>query len=190
MLNINDLQDSDFEKLANDIEEISKLDENEIYRTIGLALHREGLTSNQTIEKTVFNPNKEDLNVSHFNSLNLFAPKTDNNTLGSFSGKVVYDFISKNEQIDYKNAEKEGEAFWETFKEKLRIAICTNENIVKLINGDGKLTDYLKVILPLIAVGLGVSLSPVMLSIIIAALALLIKVGLQAYCSTVNHSLA
>lgn len=75
--------------------------------------------------------------------------------------------------------------FWKKFNEKAKQIICKSQVIIDFINNDGKLKikDALKYIIPLIVSALGfTALSPLALAIVVGILALIAKIGFNAYC--------
>lgn len=166
MINLAQLTEADFEKMAQEINEISeKQSEESLLAILGNALHDSGLT------------------VSSSNSFAILQPKMFNEGIEKFSMKKSMDFVSETDPLTPNDAEAEGRRFWQRFKDKLRAAICNDSKIKELLEGDGTLKDYLIIGIPLILAALGVAvLNPVWLAIIAAVFALIMKVGFQAYC--------
>ncbi|PLX08130.1 MAG: hypothetical protein C0596_07470 [Marinilabiliales bacterium] len=167
MMIIEDFTGDDFEKMAQEINEISESNtEDEILKLIGNALHDSGMTvvdnnSKGIIKPKMYNPEKEKFNI--VKSLN---------------------FVADTKSLTPKDAKKEGKKFWKRFKEELQEAICSDDKIKKLMDGKGTLKEYLVVGIPMVLAALGVALNPIFLAIIAAVFALIIKVGFRAYCET------
>jgi predicted RND superfamily exporter protein len=90
---------------------------------------------------------------------------------------------NNNQRIETIEAEKEGKRFWNKFKNSLKTIICNNPKIQELMNGEGDLTSYLKVITLLLLAALGITLiTPILLAAIAAILAIIIKIGFNTYC--------
>jgi hypothetical protein len=166
MINATQLTDADFEKMALEIQEIS-LDQTEdsLFQTIGNAMHDNGLT------------------VSTEDSMELFQPKAFNEGSEKFNMVKSFSYVSDTMALSAHDAKGEGRSFWTRFKTKLRGTICNDVKIKELLDGEGKLTDFLKTGIPLIIAALGLTvLNPLWLAIIAAVFALILKVGFKTYC--------
>jgi hypothetical protein len=166
MVNLAQLTEADFEKMAQEIQEISETQtEDSLLETIGNALHDSGLT------------------VSTANSFEILQPKAFSEATEKFSMKRSFSFVSDTTPMSTNEAKEEGRKFWQRFKDKLRSAICNDSKIKELLEGDGTLKDYLIAGIPLILAALGIgALNPLALAIVAAVVALIVKVGFQAYC--------
>ena len=166
MINLSQMTEQDYEKMAQEINEISQTkSETELLELIGTALHDSGLTvstnkSSQIVQPKMFNENKEKFSV--LKSLN---------------------FVVESEPLTPDDAKNEGEKFWYRFKDKLQKVICSDSRIKELITGNGTLKDFIVAGIPLVLVALGLAtINPIFLAIIAAVFALIVKVGFQAYC--------
>lgn len=168
-MNLAQMTEADFEKMALEIDEISQTNsEEELLAVLGNALHDSGLT------------------VSSSNSFEILQPKMFNEGLEKFSMRKSMRFVSDTEPLTKPEAEAEGKRFWKRFKEKLNVAICNDVKIKELIETQGTLKDYLIAGIPLILSALSITfLNPLALAIVAAVFALIIKVGFQAYCENV-----
>lgn len=168
MINLAELTETDFERMAQEINEISETQSEEsLFGILGNALHDSGLT------------------VDTSNSFKILQPKMFNEDDEKFNMLKSMKFVSETKPLSVNEAEEEGRRFWGRFKDKLKVAICTDSKIKELLKGDGTLKDYLIYGIPLIITALGIStLNPVALTIIASIFALIIKVGFQAYCET------
>lgn len=166
MLTLAQLTEQDFEKMANEITEISSTQsEDELFEIIGHALHDSGLTTSTT------------------NSYEIFRPKMIDESKERLSMKKSLKFVGDTKPMATKTAKEEGKRFWKRFQAKLRAAICNEPKIRELLEGDGTLKDYLIAGVPLIFAALGlVSLNPLALAIVAGVVALIVKVGFQSYC--------
>lgn len=166
MINLAQLTEQDFEKMAQEIQTISETkSENEIFELIGNALHDSGMT------------------VSTSKTFDIIHPKMYNESLEKFSMEKSFDFVADTEPLTAEDAKEEGRNFWKRFKDKLKSAICNDSKIRDLLTGDGTLKDYLIAGVPLILAALGLgAINPLLLAIIAAVFALIVKVGFQAYC--------
>ena len=166
MINLAQLTEADFEKMAQEITEISETESEEsLLATLGNALHDSGLTDTSS------------------NSIEVLKPKMYNEGTEKFSMRKSMNFVSETEPLQPIEAEEEGRRFWQRFKDKLRVTICNDSKIKELLEGDGALKDYLIAGIPLILAALSIAaLNPLVLAIIAAVFALIIKVGFQAYC--------
>lgn len=170
MVQLTQLTENDFEKMAQDINELSESNtENQLLMLIGNALHDSGMT------------------FSTANSFELVTPKMFDQSIENVNLRNIVGFVAETHPLTPNEAENEGKGFWKRFKENLRVEICTNPTIKELMLGDGTLKDYLKVGIPLVLAALGLSvINPLVLTIIAAVFALIIKVGFNAYCSNEN----
>lgn len=154
---------SDYEKLAGDIVLLSKKDDAELFRVLGHSAYDMGVRVSP--EKNV-----------------LFA-RRDASPKG-ISALKGFNYVAQTEPLDDETAEKEGKNFWKRFGKKIKNAICTNPNITAIIDGTATLKDKLALAIPAIlaAIGGGIVLGPVYITLISVALAIIIKAGLEAYC--------
>jgi hypothetical protein len=166
MINLAQLTEADFEKMAQEIQEISETQsEDSLLESLGNALHDSGLT------------------ISTANSFEILQPKAFNEATEKFSLKKSISFVADRTPITTSEAKEEGRKFWQRFKDKLRSAICNDPKIKELLEGDGSLKDYLIAGIPLILSALGIgALNPLALAIVAAVVALIVKVGFQTYC--------
>jgi len=166
MINLAQLTDQDFEKMAKEIQEISdNSSEDSLFETIGNALHDSGLT------------------VQTNNSLEMFQVKAFNEGTEKFNLRKSVSFVDDTTALSTDQAKEEGKKFWERFKDKLQSTICNDSKIKALLDGDGTLKDYLVAGIPLILAALGMAvLNPLALAIIASVLALVVKVGFKTYC--------
>jgi hypothetical protein len=168
MITLAQLSEADFEKMAQEIQEISDSQtEDSLMEIIGNALHDSGLTT------------------SSDNSFLILQPKAFNEGIEKFSLKKSVSFVADTAPLTSVEAKEEGRRFWRRFRDKLRNAICNDSKIRELLEGDGNLKDYLIAGIPLILAALGIGvLNPLALAIIATVVALIVKVGFQAYCET------
>lgn len=168
MINLAQLSEADFEKMAQEITEISETqNERSLLTILGHALHDSGLK------------------VSSANSFEILEPKTANKSNEKFNIKNSLRYVAETDPLTPDEAEAEGKKFWKRFKDKLRTALCNDSKIKQLLEGEGTLKDYLIAGIPMVLSALGIAmLNPVALAIIGASFALIIKVGFQAYCET------
>ncbi len=166
MINLAQLSEVDFEKMAQEINEISETKSEEaLFAIIGNALHDSGLT------------------VSSSNSFEILNPKMFSEVTEKFNMKKSLEFVSETEPLSPDDAQAEGKKFWQRFKDKLKVTICNDAKIKALLTGDGTLKDYLIAGIPLVLTALSIGvLNPLALAIIAAVFALIIKVGFLAYC--------
>jgi len=166
MYYLSQLTEPEFEIMAEEINENKS--ENELFQLIGEALHNSGFT------------------VSTSNTVGIMQTKMFNQDVESISLIKSIDFLTETEPLSTEEAIEEGGKFWERFKDKLRSVICNDLKIKELIEGDGSLKDFLVIAIPLILAALGITvLSPMLLIVIAAVFALIVKVGFNAYCSLI-----
>lgn len=166
MINLAQLSEQDFEKMAQEIQEISEIEsEDSLFEIMGNALHDSGLT------------------VSTSDSFEILQPKAYNESLEKFNLMKSVKFVSDPEPLSNKEAKKEGKRFWKRFKDKLKTTICNDSKIKELLEGDGTLKEYLMAGIPLVLAALGISaLNPLAMAILATVFALILKVGFKAYC--------
>lgn len=158
------LENQNSNLLASQLQQIinSKSEEN-LYEIIGNALYDSGLqiSSLQYPEATI--------------PITLNEDSTNFNILESIK------FIEDTTAITKVEAIIRGKGLLKRIKTQL----CTNETIKNFFTGDNKLTDNLKVIIPIILslISSTLALGPVGLAIAVALIALLIKIGYEAYCA-------
>jgi len=172
MIALTQLTEQDFEKMAREIQEISETrTEDNLYEAIGYALYDSGYA------------------VATSNSFAILQPKMYNERVEKFNMQKSIDYVADIQPLKADEARKEGKRFWGRFKNTLKKVICSDEKVAKLINGEGTLKDYLITGIPLIITALGASaLNPVVLAIVAAVLALIVKIGFAAYCEIENIS--
>lgn len=166
MLTLAQMNDQDFEKMAAEIQKISKTStEDVLYEAIGKALDDIGFA------------------VAADKSFSIIQPKMVNAVGEKFSMMKSLNYVTNVKPVTKLNAKKEGKKFWKRFKDKLQKAICNDPKIKELLTGNGTLKEYLIAGIPIILAAIGLSvLNPVTLAIIAAVFALIIKVGFEAYC--------
>ena len=154
---LSELTEADYTNLADDALLLAEKDENELFAFIGNGMNSLGLSIADD-DQTLFTP-------VQLRTYSMFSP---------FS-------LSDNQQAV--DALELGKRSGERFKEKLRRIICSNERLREIIMGEGTLREKLIIAIPVILSLLGVTaLAPPMLAIITAAIALIIRIGFQAYC--------
>lgn len=163
MKTFEDYTKNDYNTIARDIIALSKKNESELYQVLGHALFDMGI---KTSEKS-----------------NVLFERIDKGVSG-ISALKAYKFVASTTPLNKKEAETKGKVFWKKFRNKIRKAICQNESIIAIINGNSTLKDKLALAIPAIlaVIGGGVVLGPVYISLISIALAIIIKAGLGAYC--------
>lgn len=166
MINLAQMTEQDFEKMAQEINEISEAkSESELLELIGNALHDSGFT------------------VSTSKSSHIIQPKMFNEETERFSMAKSFNFVEDRKPFASDDAKKEGKKFWDRSKDKLQKIICNDPDIKDLILGNGTLKDLIILGIPLVLTALGLAtISPVFLAIIGAVFALIVKVGFRAYC--------
>lgn len=166
MINLAELNEQDFEKMATEIQSVSDTNsEKQLFELLGTALHISGYT------------------VANSNSFDIIKPKMYDEKIEKFSILKSIHYYTAKSALSKKEAEEEGKSFWLRFKDKLKIAICNDPKIKELMTGQGKLKDYLIVGIPLVLAALGVAvLNPILLAIVATVFALIVKVGFDAYC--------
>ena len=166
MVNLAQLTEEDFEKMAQEIDEINETNsEDDLLERIGNALHDSGLT------------------VATGNNFEIIKPKMFNQNLEKFSMKASLDFVADTTPLTTEDAVEEGRRFVGRFKDKLKVVLCNDSKIRDLITGEGTLKDYLIAGVPLVVAALGLTaLNPLLLAIVAAVFALIVKVGFQTYC--------
>ncbi len=165
---IQELTGADYARMALEITTLSEEnEEDDLLESIGNAMHDSGYTTATDDSEDLLQPKMFD----GLEKINL--------------AKAVA-FVDDTRALTREKARGEGKKFWKRFKEKLRIAICKDAALADLINGKGTLKQYLTVGIPLVAAALGIGvINPVLLAIIAATFALILKVGFAAYCEGV-----
>jgi hypothetical protein len=154
---LSELTEADYTNLADDVLQLAEQDETELFALIGNGMNNMGLSIADD-EQTLFVP-------VQLRTYKTFTP---------FS-------VSYNQQAA--NTMELGRNFGDQFREKLRRIICDNERLRTIIMGNGTLREKLVLAIPVILSLLGVTaLAPPMLAIIAAAIALIVRIGFQAYC--------
>jgi hypothetical protein len=166
MLTLAQMTDQDFERMASEIQSLSRNSpDDELFTAIGKGLDDLGYT------------------VSTSRNYDLILPKMYGLAGDKVSMLKSFNYVANVKPVTKINAKKEGKKFWKRFKEKLQKAICNDPKIRELMEGEGTLKDYLKVGIPLVMAALGLAvLNPVVLAIIAAVFALIVRVGFKAYC--------
>ncbi len=160
------LSGNNLDNVARDVQKISEeMSETELYAIIGNALHDLGYT------------------VAHSNDFEIITPKAYDEKSELISLYKSVSYVANTKALEKDEALKEGKSFWSRFGEKLRSTICSDPKIKSLITGQGTLKDYLTIGIPMVLAALGVgAINPVLLAIIAASFALIVKVGFKAYC--------
>ena len=179
---LDELNELDFERIASDIEEMSKMDEGEIYEIIGNSLKREGYSVvKKARPRKAAGKAKAARKARGFDIIQpnmMFDDKRKN-----ISPLKAMKFVNEPLLPETDSARDEGRRFWDRFKDQLRKTICNDEKIKTLLTGKGTLKDYLVVGIPIVLSALGIgALSPVMLVVVASVFALILKVGFEAYC--------
>jgi len=151
------------------IENYNKSTEEEIYKNLGTSLIAMGLEPETDLQSKYFlKPSKGmDFKKSPFESTNLFMSMSPLST-----------------GIEDDVAVEKGKDFWEIFKKKAKEYICEDKDIMNLIK-EGKLKDALGIAIPplLVAAGLFQIWIPVVATIVVSLIMMLIKAGIDAFCS-------
>lgn len=160
------MSDVDYQQMADQIQSISDAkSEEELYEVIGNGLYDLGY------------------DVAEDESDAVIAVKHEIASYGQVNLSKAFSFVADNASLTIAAASSKGRGFWDRFEKKVKHFICTNPDIQELMNGNGSLREYVKVAIGLILSALGiVALSPVALGIITAVIALIVKIGWQAYC--------
>ncbi len=155
----------DFEQMAHDLSELSQnKTEDELLEIIGQSLYGLGYEIASSSEVDIIKP----ISSSELRNMGIAA---------------AVDFVENRNLALTEQVKMEAVGFWKGFKEKLKEAICNDPKIRDLITGDGTLKEYLIVGVPLVLAALGMSaLNPLLLAIVAAVFALIIKVGFKTYC--------
>lgn len=166
MNHLTQLSEQDLEKMAQEITEINESkSEEELFELIGNALHDSGLTVSTSEGFEVIEPKMYDEHVERFNFVKSLA------------------YVADTQPLSPQDAKQEGKKLWQRIKDKVRNVICNDPEVRKLLEGGGTLKEYLKVLIPLILPALGLAaLNPILLAIVVAIIALIIKIGVKAYC--------
>jgi hypothetical protein len=94
-------------------------------------------------------------------------------------------FVKNPTPRNEEDSKQDGEKFFKRLNEKIQKEICTNKTIYSLFMEENNLKSALSQILPIVLAGIAVSLNAIGMAILIAILALIIKVGYQSYCEKV-----
>lgn len=168
MKSLTQLTEADYEKMAQEIEEISKTESEEsLYESIGKALRYSGLE------------------VSTDDSFEILRPKALYEPDGIISIKKSFSLVKDDTTaVTQSEDEEEGRTFWDKFKDNLRSVICNDPKIKPLLHSVGTLKEIIKNALPYIltVLGIGLFLTPLASIIVSTVLALILKAGFQAYC--------
>lgn len=170
MIRLSTFTDTDYERLADAIEQLSTTkSEAQILEIIGNGLRDEGYQVATDDPTRIIEPIAIDQD-----SRELRFPETIR-------------YVADTEAGAESDAVTTGRNFWQRFTDRLRTYLCTDAGIRKLMSGDGALKDYLKIGIPIVLAGLGIgTLSPVMLAIVASVFALIIRKGWEAYCDLPN----
>ena len=153
----------DYQKIANDVLFMSKKSETELFQVLGHGLY--------------------DLGVDASDSDKFLLKRVDKGVAGISSAKG-FNYIAKTKPLTKAQAEKKGRGFWKKFGKKIKKEICSNPDIIKIINGEATLKDKLVIAIPAIlaAIGGSIVLGPLYIALISIVLSIIIKSGLGAYC--------
>lgn len=152
-------------QVINDAIEISqKNDLDDLFRTIGNGLYDENLEVIEQAGKIVLEPK---------------AINTPTFAMQSFM------FVKNANPQSEEDNKQEGEKLFKRINTKIQKEICTNETIYSLFMKENNLKSALSQILPIVLAGIAVSLNAIGMAILIAILALIIKVGYETYCEKV-----
>jgi hypothetical protein len=162
MLTETQLTDAYLDELATEVENLKRKDDDELYRVIGHGLYDGGLAVSKTLSYPRFIQPRENLLKD-----------------GILSAEKSFEFVANVQPTTDAEAKKEGKSFMN----KLKKAICTDSQIQNLLTGQATVKEYLRVGIPLLLTALGATvLSPWTLGVIVAVIALILKVGYTAYC--------
>lgn len=157
------LEQQDYDQLAKQVQIISETkQEDELFEIIGNALYDSGL------------------DVSPANFIEATIPVAFDRTTLKFNILETIQFVENTEPITKEEAKKKGKKLLKRIKNEL----CSNEGVKDFFTGNSDLKDNLKVIIPLVLglVSSTLTLGPIGLAIAVAVIALLLKVGYEAYC--------
>ncbi len=154
---------ADYKQIAKDIITLSKKEESELYQVLGHALN--------------------DLGIQASKKKDVLFERADNETK-EVSALKAFNFVANTKSLDEVEAETRGKKFLNDLNLKIQKTICQNQIIIDIINGDATLEDKLVVAIPaiLVIIGGGIILGPAYLTLISIALAIIIRIGLSAYC--------
>jgi len=157
------LNEHDYEKMASEIEALSAQSEAQLYELIGNALYDSGL-SVATVP----------------GDFGFLQPVMYNPAVERFSVARVADFVMNTKPLPKPDAQSRGKILLE----KVKKAICEDAAIAALFSDNNKtLKEILKVLLPFIAKVLKISsFNPVVMAIIVAIAAFILKIGYKMYC--------
>jgi len=153
-----ELNDKNLDKMASEIEALCESrSEDELCEMIGNVLYDEGLAIAETddlmLVSAMYDAKKEDFSITK-----------------------IADYVMDTKPIKKGKAKKEGKIF----RDKLKKMICTNETIVKYFSKGGDLKEGIKFILEILKKT--IPISQITLVVIAAAIALILKVGINKYC--------
>ncbi|MEQ8242354.1 hypothetical protein [Fulvivirga sp.] len=164
MKQLAEFTEEDFENLEKDIYRLSDRSADDLYRIIGNGLYDLALKVSENEGESIV-----ESSMSFSKKLNTIA---------------AVDYVENAESIASASASENGKGFFKRFKQRLKNAICNDEKIKKLMEGKGSLKEYLIIGIPMVLAALGMAaLNPVLLAIIAATFALIVKVGWEAYCN-------
>lgn len=162
-MNLAILEEQDYEKLAQDILEVSETkSEDELFEILGNALYDSGL----------------DVAPESYDEAAIAVTFGEKAT--QFNILQTLDFVADSEPLAKKEAKKRGKGLFRRIKK----AICSNEKIRDFLTGETELKDYLKTGIPVLLglISSSLTLGPIGLAIATVIIALLIKVGYQKFC--------
>ena len=158
MVKLSELTDENLDKMALEIEALCDArNADELYEMIGNVLYNEGLaiadTEDLQLVPVMYSADKEDFNIIK-----------------------IADYVMDTKPISKNRAKKEGKKF----RDKLKKMICSNSTITGYFSKDGNLKEGIKFISSILSKT--IPISPIILVIIAAAIALILKVGINKYC--------
>jgi hypothetical protein len=170
MAKLEDYLNENIDTIVVDVEKMETLSESDLYATIGNALEEDGLSVSQPDSQFIVELIKPKLNISnnHTQKANIadIAEKLRNVNFGSAKGH--------NQATINKG---------KSFAERLKKSFCTEPDLVKLFTEKGTLKNRLVIAIPILAGILGVPvLSPWLIILIAATIALIGKKGFMVYC--------
>ncbi len=157
------LENQDYEELAKEVQQIADTkSEDSLYEILGNAMYDSGLA----------------VSPESFSEATTLRVSIKSNQ--KFNLIKAMDFVQNSTSLSKEEAKREGKSLFQRIKRE----ICTNEKIKEFFTGNNALSDYLKTVIPIILaiISSSLALGPIGLAITVAILALLIKVGYQAYC--------
>ena len=167
MVNVLNLNEEELEKMALEIETLSRESSKEqLYELIGNSLYDSGLSVVKSDGAVASN-------------YGFLQPAMFDSSVETFSVSKVADYVWHTEPIDKAQAG----TFGKNLMKKVKKVICKNTKIAELFTNDGTLKDNLQMLIPLLLTALGfAALTPLALAIIAGIIALVLKIGYVAYC--------